>query len=599
MEHLTPLRRLAADRATQADGVWLIGESDVRYIEAAELTVLEILRNATDVSADSAELDAVAGGSAVTYHLSSRRANAVRFLDLPADAKVLEVGAGCGPVTRYLAETCAVVDSVEPMARRAAIARERCRGLDNVQVFAGEVADVPAEPAYDVVLVNGVLEYIGDGSADHGPYVEFLRAVSARLLPGGVLILAIENRLGVKYVVGAPEDHTDREYDSLEGYPRRNHARVFSRRELTELLTAGGMQVGSVLAAFPDYKRTTVLLSDTIDRVDPSLAYRIPTFPSPDRRGFRHRAADELAVWRTLVEAGLTWEFPNSFVVLAHTPGQPRVLWPEGRHAVFARNVRRAEFSRRTVLQDDAGTATFRRVAHPAAGIEIDGVRLVTESMPYQPGVEALDLLARADEAEQRRILGRWRDMVREWPWDEGAPLDLVPHNLVVAPDGDLVLVDDEYRGTGWAREDVLARGALTLAMKLAQVTSAERWDQATIGDLAAHLGAMVGLEGDWIDGAVRREAGLRCTVRPPGAVDHEEVLRGSLAAPLADGPLDLQAIRRIGRMEQRMAELEAASNSTSAELDRIRRSRAYRLLGRVRRVLGRVRGVVRRARRA
>ncbi|WP_298458861.1 bifunctional 2-polyprenyl-6-hydroxyphenol methylase/3-demethylubiquinol 3-O-methyltransferase UbiG [uncultured Cellulomonas sp.] len=616
-DHATPVRRLVTG-STPSDGVHLLGESQVQYVEPAELTVMELLAAAEDISADSPELDRVDAGSAVTYHVNSRRSNVVRFLDLPATAHVLEIGAGCGAVTRYLGETCAVVDAVEPMHRRAQVARQRCRDLPNVEVFAGEVADVPAEPVYDVALVNGVLEYVGNGTADHAPYEAFLRDVAARLRPGGVLVLAIENALGVKYVVGSPEDHTDREYDSLEGYPRPNHARVFSRAELTGMLERSGLGVAQVLGAFPDYKRTAVLLGESLDGVDPSLAHRIPPFPSPDRRGFRHRVADEHAVWRTLVRSGLTWQFPNSFVVLAHTPGPQPALWPDGRHAVFARNVRRREFSVRTVLEDGPDGPVFRRERHALAGTEVDGVRCVAQTSPYQPGDELLDVLAAADESRIAALLGQWADVVRDADWSQGAPLDLLPHNMIVAPDGRLVLIDDEYRARDWSREDVLARGALTLGLKLPGVTAAHRWAQRTVEDLVLHLGAMVGLGDGWLAEAVRREATLRRTVRPAGPAgtgfggtvgpsDEEAALWAGLRTALADGPLDLQAIRRVERLERHVAELEAQRagvtdgqgsadgvpadrDRLAAELAEIRGSRAYRAVEAYRSVVERVR---------
>lgn len=612
----TPLRRTTADGAA-VDGVWQLGETEIRYVESAELEVLEVLERATDLSSTSAELDAVQGRSAVTYHLSSRRPNVVRFLDLPPDAAVLEVGSGCGAVTRYLGETCATVDALEPMPRRARVARERCRDLATVEVFAGEVSDVPVEAAYDVVLVNGVMEYVGHGTADTEPYVRFLSDLARLLRPGGTLVLAIENRIGVKYVVGSPEDHTDREFDSLEGYPRPNHARVFSRRELVGLLETSGFGVDDVLAAFPDYKRTTVLMGESLDTVDPTLAWRIPTFPSPDRRGFRHRVADELAVWRTFVEAGLTWETPNSFVVLASVPGDGAALWPDGRHAVFARNVRRREFAVRTVLEDGDGGPTFRRElgggsadrAHGADGGAadggVDGVRMVARSAAYQPGTELLHEIAAATPEHRSELLALWSAMVDEAAWDDGAPLDLLPHNVVLAADGTGVLVDDEYRADGWDRDDVRARGVLTLGLKLAAVTSATQWPYATVAELVDALGEEVGLSGAWLDRALELEARLRAAVRPPGDVDHVAQLRAALARRFEDGPLDLQAVRRVERLTARLEAVEAEQAlraaevaAAAAERDELARRLATIEATKGHRVLTRLRGFVGRARR-
>src|SRR5690606_28550559 len=104
------------------------------------------------------------------YHLDPARANIVRALDLPADARVLEIGAGCGAITRYLGETCAVVDALEPVPSRARAIMERTRDLPGVKVFIGHLDDVPDVPSYDVIVVIGVLEYVGEGSLDDRPY---------------------------------------------------------------------------------------------------------------------------------------------------------------------------------------------------------------------------------------------------------------------------------------------------------------------------------------------------------------------------------------------------------------------------------------------
>ena len=100
-----------------------------------------------------------------------------------------------------------------------------CRDLSNVEVFVGSLDDVPAEPVYDLVVVVGVLEYVGEGSADLGPQRAFLRQIEGVLRPGGSLLLAIENKLGVKYLAGAGEDHTGKVYDSVEGYPAGHDSR--------------------------------------------------------------------------------------------------------------------------------------------------------------------------------------------------------------------------------------------------------------------------------------------------------------------------------------------------------------------------------------
>ena len=266
----------------------LLRDVGSNYADGGEQRVYEILKDSTDLSAASDELLPQATNWAEHYHLTPNRSNVLRPFDLPADATVLEIGAGCGAVTRYLGETCAVVDSIEPVPSRAKALRERTRDLPNVEVFVGEVDDIPAEAAYDLVVVVGVLEYVGNGTDDLTPYRTFLDGLVARLKPGGSLLLAIENKLGAKYFSGAPEDHSSRYFDGLEDYPGNNPARTFSRRELVALMNGAGLDTAEPLVAFPDYKMTrTVLDPGRLTGAAESLLARVPNFPSPDHNDWR------------------------------------------------------------------------------------------------------------------------------------------------------------------------------------------------------------------------------------------------------------------------------------------------------------------------
>src|SRR4051812_5352430 len=296
MTETTPLRGLDVPIV---DGCRVLSDADLGYADGAEERLLEIVRSASDLSSSSQELAGAATDWGTTYSLVPTRANVVRCLDLPADAKVLEIGCGCGPITRYLGEQCALVDSIEPMPARAAVARARTRDLPSVEVYVGARADVPPVPTYDVVVVIGVLEYVGNGALAAEPYLTFLRQCHAVLKEGGTLVVAIENPLGVKYISGAVEDHTNRPFDSLEGYALESPARTFPRRTLEQMLAEVGFG-SEVLGAFPDYKLPRAVMSDALFRTSDQLVEGLPRFPSPDYLVPRLNLSDESLTWSTL-----------------------------------------------------------------------------------------------------------------------------------------------------------------------------------------------------------------------------------------------------------------------------------------------------------
>ena len=98
--------------------------------EAAEKDILTAIKNTADVSLESEELMRKVKDIASYYHLGIGRSTILRCLDLHAESRALELGAGCGAITRYLGESFASVHAIEPSPIRAKIARERCRDLE-------------------------------------------------------------------------------------------------------------------------------------------------------------------------------------------------------------------------------------------------------------------------------------------------------------------------------------------------------------------------------------------------------------------------------------------------------------------------------------
>jgi SAM-dependent methyltransferase len=97
--------------------------------------IAEVVANARDCSVMSVELLRAARDWPTKYYLSYTRSFLLRPLRHLLQGKtVLELGAGCGALTRYLGETAGRVVGLEGSPRRAGIAASRCRDLANVTI---------------------------------------------------------------------------------------------------------------------------------------------------------------------------------------------------------------------------------------------------------------------------------------------------------------------------------------------------------------------------------------------------------------------------------------------------------------------------------
>lgn len=504
----TPLRALPS---TDDQGVQVVRDAGSSWLDGSEVLLLERMQGDLPLDSLSDELYATATDWPQRYHLSPSRANVVRALDLPADAAVLEIGAGCGAITRYLGEVCATVDALEPTLARARVAAARTAELPGVTVFCAEVSDLPGVPAYDVVVVVGVLEYVGSGGRDARPYVEFLENLRRNLKPGGQLVLAIENQLGVKYLAGAPEDHSGEVFHSVEGYPVDGPARTFSRRRLVELAELAGFTVPRVLGAFPDYKLTRMVFDEELLERARSLAVRVPRFPSPDWVIDRPALADEAHLWAELVDAGTAMDFANSFVLLAGNGDPDRDAWPAGRLAsYFSMSRRRSLQVRKHVVAQGDGVVVSSGLLGSGSA---DGLAVLPYTEPWAEG-RTVEELATADPAALPGLVAQWVRVFRERVSAGGAPFDLLPHNLVFVG-AEMRVIDDEWRGDTLSVEDVFVRGALLLARDLSDLRGHEYWGASSRRDLAVRIAAFAGVALDraGVEAAIVREAELQAVV--------------------------------------------------------------------------------------
>lgn len=199
----------------------------------------------------------------VLYHLSPLRENIVEWIPMEG-AKVLEVGSGCGAITGALARKAKQVAAVDLSKKRSLINAYRHSDCDNVTIHVGNFKDVePQLPVdFDFILLIGVFEYGQSYMDTDRPFEEFLKIIMKHLAPNGRVVIAIENKYGLKYFAGCKEDHLGTWFSGIENYADGGGVRTFSRQGLEKIFAACGIEDYSFYYPYPDYKFMTTLYSD-------------------------------------------------------------------------------------------------------------------------------------------------------------------------------------------------------------------------------------------------------------------------------------------------------------------------------------------------
>jgi SAM-dependent methyltransferase len=476
-----------------------------------------ILRSASDLSSTSEELEREGRTWPASYYLSSRRSNVLRGFDWPRDSTVLEIGAGCGTITRFLAESFDRVVAIEGDELRARLASARLRDLDNVAVLCAPYDQVKFQSQFDFVFCIGVLEYAHLYNTAVEPFDEILRAIQSILTDRGALVLALENQFGLKYFAGAAEDHTGLRYDGIEGYLRSGPRgpRTLGRGQLRAKLLNADFQSPEFFYPFPDYKFARCIIKHELaTRSDVDLSGLIGQEPGDYLNGTDDITFNVSEVWREVGQNGLVADLANSFLTVAPKSGQFAPLGCDWDAIAFSMAPRAKAYWTRTefVRLGEKGARVHRRRLFPELNVS-SSVKMreqYTEDWHDHPSLSAQfeGLLARpkCDLDDLASSLRPWLSWLGDQAGPDGlldgALLDAIPRNLLVG-DAGLIYVDRELSSSvPISLRYVVTRGLfLSLAPALTWARTPKILYRRGLGGVIVALARRMGLaEFGWSD---------------------------------------------------------------------------------------------------
>jgi len=320
-------------------------ESSYYWGEVSRSEAGDFLGQAAEMGWRTAALNRFSGDRDMQISLADwQRASWLPLLGIDENSVVLDIGCGYGAITNSLARAAGQVFSLEAVPERIEFTRIRMsqEGLSNVSLVQASALDPPfSDRMFDLVVVNGVLEWVGEWDHNGPPrdvQVGFLKQMRRILKPEGTLLIGIENRWGYNGAFGSI-DHSGLPYTNL--MPRsvatwwlkrstraHTHTVLNSKREYRtytygaqgyrNLLADSGFPASLIYWPDPDYNQPFSLVpldSGLIaDRVDALLSE--PT--APLRYGLVRAAK------RMLARSGALRLVVPSFVILAGKAGSER-----------------------------------------------------------------------------------------------------------------------------------------------------------------------------------------------------------------------------------------------------------------------------------
>jgi len=287
--------------------------------EQDDFTIKELLEIVKTVDrADYGRVIEEKGSWPILYHLSEQRQNIVEGIPIRDTDHVLEIGAACGAVTGMLSKKSGRVTCVEPSKTKCEVNAYRNRNLGNIEIKAGDYQTVLPylKEKYDLVTLIDVLEHAPDYTDSPEPFLDFLKLVTGLLREDGRLVVAIENKYGLKYWAGCKEEHVHSFFAGMEGYPENSRVKTFAKGRLEELLRLAGFQDVTFYYPYPDHKFAMQIYSDDYLPKKGELIHNTRNYDD-DRMYLFH----EDAVYDNLIEDKMFPYFSNSYLIVAKRKG--------------------------------------------------------------------------------------------------------------------------------------------------------------------------------------------------------------------------------------------------------------------------------------
>jgi 2-polyprenyl-3-methyl-5-hydroxy-6-metoxy-1,4-benzoquinol methylase len=207
----------------------------------------------------------------------SNRADFLFLLNIKKNDLALDVGAGWGQISVPLSKFCDVValeGNLEKIDLIKEIAKQENR--NNIQYVATNIFDdIFENKQFDFIILNDILELmnvIPKETTSFNIQEKFFQIAYDLLKPGGVLYIGIENKYGLKYLLGEKDDNTGLEdfvylnNNSIESFYKSVTGNSLSsltqsKKNYEKMLKISGFKNIDFFASLPDFRQPKLILN--------------------------------------------------------------------------------------------------------------------------------------------------------------------------------------------------------------------------------------------------------------------------------------------------------------------------------------------------
>ncbi len=413
-----------------------------------------------DHSSLSLQLEKAINNRDAELHLSALRSALLRGFVFQTGKQLLECDAGTGVMSRYFSEQGLGVDCLVNSDLAAEVAIQRLQGQDGCRVVRSALRDHPALSTYDYIFASD-MENLWRPSM----ITETAALAVEHLATDGVLMLAVGNRLGLKYLTGMPTSIGEPACSTIDCLT--GSARLRDQSFWRQWLEQQGLLHSRWYFPFPDHLLPRMVCSAGLLERSEDCANLLYGMSSRDYLGEQLPPNHESMLWNAVIQNGQLGRFSNSFLILASRSAAAleQMIGPDFWRQ--ADNSRRPCY--RTLLTRSLNT---NKVAKQPLYKVSSKQALITQKVGDEPWyfgtlLERFWLSALLGEdawIHFQAQLRRYQGFLQNWQSTQDfLPYDLVPGNILVEDENHWHVFDQEWQTRENLEPDFLLFRALLL----------------------------------------------------------------------------------------------------------------------------------------
>ena len=165
---------------------------------------------------------------------SEMRANVIKWYPFEENKKILEIGANYGEITEELARKNLNITAIETSNEKIECLQKRLEDVLNLRlILCTNLKELELEEKYDYITLIGIAEY-----AEKLGFInlkEMLEWAYGKLNENGKIILAIDNKFGVKYLAGSTRSNRETPFANYIENKNKDY-KLYGKTELEEIL---------------------------------------------------------------------------------------------------------------------------------------------------------------------------------------------------------------------------------------------------------------------------------------------------------------------------------------------------------------------------